>query len=65
MDRDGLLLDVETGNTGVLGELELELVQVAHTVGEDELVLTGRTGVTGATGVDEDEDEDHWLQLAS
>lgn len=63
MDGDGLLLDVETGNTGVLGELEF--AQVAHTVGEDELVFTGRTGVTGATGVDEGEDEDHWPQLAS
>jgi hypothetical protein len=63
VDRDGLLLDVEIGNTRVLGELELELIelaQVAQTV--DELVLTGRTGVTGAT---EDEDEDHWLQPAS
>ena len=68
VDGDGLLLDVETGNTGVLGELEVELVEfahVAHTVGEDELVFTGRTGVTGATGVDEGEDEDHWPQLAS
>jgi hypothetical protein len=72
VDRDGLLLDVETGNTGVLGELELELEleliefpQVAHTVEEDELVFTGRTGVTGATGVDEGEDEDHWPQPAS
>jgi hypothetical protein len=64
VDGDGLLLDVETGNTGVLRELELELAQVAHTV-EDELVFTGRTGVTGATGVDEGEDEDHWPQLAS
>jgi hypothetical protein len=58
VDGDGLLLDVETGNTGVLGEL-VEFAQVAHTVVEDELVFTGRTGVTGATGVDESEDEDH------
>ena len=68
VEGDGLLLDVETGNTGVLRELELELVefaQGAHTTGEDELVFTGRTGVTGATGVDEGEDEDHWPQLAS
>jgi hypothetical protein len=62
------VVDVETGITGVLGELELELVefaQGAHTGGEDELVFTGRTGVTGATGVDEGEDEDHWPQPAS
>jgi hypothetical protein len=57
--------DVETGITGVL-ELELvEFAQGAHTGGEDELVFTGRTGVTGATGVDEGEDEDHWPQPAS
>jgi len=68
MDEDGLLLDVEIGNTGVLGRLELELVefaQGAHTMGEDELVFTGITGVTGATGVDEGEDEDTWPQPAS
>lgn len=68
MDEDGLLLDVETGNTGVLGGQELELVefaQGAHTTGEDELVFTGITGVTGATGVDEGEDEDSWPQPAS
>jgi hypothetical protein len=66
VDRDGLLVDVETGNTGVLGEPELvELAHVSHTVGVDELVFTGRTGVTGATGLDEGEDEDHWLQPAS
>jgi hypothetical protein len=66
VDRDGLLVDVETGNTGMLGELELvEFAHVAHTVGEDELVFAGRTGVTGATGLDEDEDEDHWPQLGS
>lgn len=63
VDRDGLLVDVETGNTGML-EL-VEFAHVAHTVGEDELVFTGRTGVTGATGLDEGEDEDHWPQLAS
>jgi hypothetical protein len=59
VDTDGLLVDVETGNTGVLE------VHVPHTVEEDELVFTGRTGVTGATGVDESEDEDHWPQPAS
>ena len=66
MDRDGLLVDVEIGITGVLRELELvAFAHVSHTVEEDGLVFTGRTGVTGATGVDEGEDEDHWPQPSS
>ena len=63
---DELLVDVETGNTGVLGEMELvEFAHVSHAVEVDVLVFTGRTGVTGATGLDEGEDEDHWPQPAS